>query len=1813
VAAQLAAAGADCDIHGWDGQVALHQAAHAGNVQLVEALLAAGANPLLLTETYSSLHLAAEAGHGEVVAVLLAAPAAGGNPDVCNLTYRNTALHAAAAAGQHEVVQQLAAAGANVNKVRVDTEATPLIEAIRARCSLTVAALLAVGAEPNRGHGFGSALYYAVRVGAHEVIPVLVEGGANTVYMDSAGATAVHMAISSRQYAILEQLIGLGADLGRSSNQLGTPLHYAVELGDTFAVRALAAASAAPLNTLSSITASSSSVAPCTPLYLAVVKGAAELVGILVAAGADVNVGTSTGDTPLHAALQHQHVEVAEQLLAVGADVNAVSEQAGSVLGVAVQRCEQAMQQQLLEAGADPTLGSKRVLEPLLTAVLRGDTKLLQRLLAAPAITAAAAMQPSAAAGAGGGAAMTAQPNTQQRGGLPSPSSNSSSDIVRRMGRTLQAAVRMKAWSEVTVSMLLEAGAPPNSQGDGGAAPLHLAMSGVAHSAAVDALVGRLLAAGADPNLVSARYGTPLAMAVAAKDIDLVQRLLAAGADPNLACAKHGAPLAMAVAARDGELVKRLLAAGAGPDKVPPGCDALLLTAARLGDAGIAGQLLDAGAGVNAAGKRGLTALHWAASAGHEQVVGLLVQRGVAVDACSEQGTPLRAAVMTALEQGKVSQRLGVFSTLLQAHADPNAAHSSDGSCLLHAAAAGGKVQLVEVLVAAGAALDAVSRGRTPLQLAVAAGAEDVVQVLLKEGASPNAGGGEAEGGAGEPQASPLEVALDKGYAGIAKALLDAGADPTVRHSKGCGSLILAAVHSNNRAAVEQLLAVDSCREDLKSAAGSMRLQQAVRQRHDKMAVLLLKGGASPNVVCRFTKRTLLQEALEFPPRPDLALQLLEARADPNQGKECATPLQLAVRHNLCEVARLLLAKGADASVVHSDTGDTLLHVAVRSNFTDMVELLVEASAPVNAANREGETPLLMTMPGGQVCLSESGQRLLDHKHLNLEVRDKDGCSALHHAARRRDAWAIDKLLRHGADPSATDSQGRTPLHLAVTQGHLAGVKLLAPQGAPVSSSSNDPNMCARLLQLAVMGGYGDMLKWLLGTGAAEGVSAATDGGTTALHLACVSAGAEQMVADLLAVGAALNAVNSTGDTPLHIAAAAGAEGTVRRLLAAGARVGKLNSNNELPLHLALAMGHMAVAQQLIAAAKTTSQQLWVNTVSAAGVALIHLAAAGPSSLPLQELLQCQGVQVDIVDGAGQTAVHKAAAAGRAHNLRLLVQRGASVGMADAAGVTPLHLAAAAGCSKCMRRLVRWGAEHDAVDATGATPLHKAGLTISHEVAALLATPSNTRRLVGGTTLLHQAAATGRQGWVTALLEAGASAGQKDSQGESVLARTAKQGSIPMLSLLLRHLLWQHNKAGAATAGSSLLPEVVVVATRVALANCDKKSVLLFSTVMEVLGEGAATTLWQQLTGQVCSNAAQPGNPPEQQQQQQQPLNRGPGDAQQRLGHVAVSALLQGFLDAVQALAEQRKGITQPLEQALQTGEPHTAAAAATPAGGRPLAAHAAAKTAATYAAAKPATIAEVSAAAGRGQQQQVQQLLQQLPTAARTAALEDAARAAAHGGHHPLCVQLVQQLAAVNRDKARGLVERLVQQWEACMLLNVKCLGQRSMGLCAALLSGWQAVRRQQQEQLVDAVVSAVVAWQQEQQQQQVRDPAGKQRKKRHHVMWADQQRPVRGLWPMGAAAVLVQAVPAAGNPEDALVAGAQGNLQAAAGDVGGAAPQQQEALSTEAVVLGDLPAAAGDSDGAGAQQQEASPPKLSPQNQQKQRKLGRVYKQLK
>ena len=307
-----------------------------------------------------------------------------------------------------------------------------------------------------------------------------------------------------------------------------------------------------------------------------------------------------------------------------------------------------------------------------------------------------------------------------------------------------------------------------------------------------------LLRSKADINAAQPDGATALAWAVHLGEREMAEALLKAGANANTTDEYGETPLTLAAANGDSVLVERLLAAGAKADAVRWNGETALMLAAGAGSLDAVKQLVLHGAPVDAADpRRRQTALMWAAAEGYSDVVSALVEIGASVKAVSAGGfTPLMFAV--------VKNDVPSIKTLLAAGADPNYTLASGGKPLMVALSYGNTAAAL-ALLDGGAVFTARDRaGNTPLLVAAQQGDLAVVKALIAKGADVNMrtpktvavaarGGGGGGRGAAAGEQTPLMIAAKADHEDVMRALVAAGADPTLRAQDGSNLLMAAA------------------------------------------------------------------------------------------------------------------------------------------------------------------------------------------------------------------------------------------------------------------------------------------------------------------------------------------------------------------------------------------------------------------------------------------------------------------------------------------------------------------------------------------------------------------------------------------------------------------------------------------------------------------------------------------------------------------------------------------------------------------------------------------------------------------------------------------------------------------------------------------------------------------------------------------------------------------------------------------------------------------------------------------------------------
>jgi len=214
------------------------------------------------------------------------------------------------------------------------------------------------------------------------------------------------------------------------------------------------------------------------------------------------------------------------------------------------------------------------------------------------------------------------------------------------------------------------------------------------------------------------------ASALERDDLDAAARLIAWDVDVDAQRADGKTLLILAARERDVILVRDLIAAGADIDGASGNGATALMFAAVRGDIEIQRVLIDAGADVNAVGGFGWTALMVASVKGHAGAVRQLLMGGADPNLRDIYGW---TALMRAVYEGREK----VVQALLEQPGIDLGGKNDQGTTALHLAAGKGNEALTRSLLLAGANPSMGDRkGRTPGNVAVAAGHQSVAELL---------------------------------------------------------------------------------------------------------------------------------------------------------------------------------------------------------------------------------------------------------------------------------------------------------------------------------------------------------------------------------------------------------------------------------------------------------------------------------------------------------------------------------------------------------------------------------------------------------------------------------------------------------------------------------------------------------------------------------------------------------------------------------------------------------------------------------------------------------------------------------------------------------------------------------------------------------------------------------------------------------------------------------------------------------------------------------------------------------------------------
>ena len=585
------------------------------------------------------------------------------------------------------------------------------------------------------------------------------------------------------------------------------------------------------------------------------------------------------------------------------------------------------------------------------------------------------------------------------------------------------------------------------------------------------------------------------------------------------------------------------------------------------------------------------------------------------------------------------------------------------GNSALHLLSGGGydmdKVDQMASLIASGADLNVTnSQGQTPLH--VAAGKIGLwdnndppvnapFQLLIYHKANVNAQDNQG--------LTPLDVIAlsDSSFRKEAiRALLDAGANPNLRDKQGrtAAHLFLSGKWPWDDAG--------QCIDMLVAAGADLSIKDD--EGRTPLHYLAALGNQSPMFFLRGIGDTFL-------------LAKVDLNARDNDGN---TPLHIAARTGTRDVYDWLIKQGCDPDVANS-AGETPRQLAMQSTnpfsffhfnpdinifaairagkLESVAAILKSEPDSLNQTNQFGQTALLFAAqtrhtnivdyldahgvrwdPASAILMNRTG---ILRKLIAQNARFARDGSLLRLAAGNGNVAAVKILLAAGADVKATDSDGLSPLGIALRQRHGGVALLLAEQGA--TTNIFDAVSCRDAETAAVLINEDNSL-----------VSITNAAGFSVAEVAAACGDAKTLKL-LLQKGVSPNFQNAfTGESLLHEAAACDQTNTAQLLVQRHARLDLADHLGFAPLHVAALSGSVDVLELLLRHKADCNQ----------GTTLANsFPPFGPVHSQFRQL------------GAGNTPLHLAALTGQTNVIVALLKHGASVNAINSHGMTPLDLA----------------------------------------------------------------------------------------------------------------------------------------------------------------------------------------------------------------------------------------------------------------------------------------------------------------------------------------------------------------------------------------------------------------------------------------------------------------------------------------------------------------------------------------------------------
>ena len=221
-------------------------------------------------------------------------------------------------------------------------------------------------------------------------------------------------------------------------------------------------------------------------------------------------------------------------------------------------------------------------------------------------------------------------------------------------------------------------------------------------------------------------------------------------------------------------------------------------------------------------------------------------------------------------------------------------------------------------------------------------------------------------------------------------------------------------------------------------------LNAAVHSNHPRCVKELITYGADPNRLFNGEPSSVVAASEG---NLESLLVIMESGCDLNRQSDLGfTPLMKACEHGNNEIVLTLIDAGADRDIKSKAAGLTALMIAAQRGNVHLCRALLTPNTATGATGCKKDT---QEMALGYNALIFAARRdfvtvveMFANSGMNLHSKDKQGMTAMHHAAYFNRIKTFRYLWTFAGCINDKDGEGRTPLMVAVQRGHRAIVDL---------------------------------------------------------------------------------------------------------------------------------------------------------------------------------------------------------------------------------------------------------------------------------------------------------------------------------------------------------------------------------------------------------------------------------------------------------------------------------------------------------------------------------------------------------------------------------------------------------------------------------------------------------------------------------------------------------------------------------------------------------------------------------------------------